>query len=48
MPSETIYVDDAAYSYALETKDDDQSVGKRLQELVEAGIEWEERGSDVL
>jgi len=48
MPSETIYVDDAAYGYAIESKDEDQSVGKRLQELVNHGIEWEERGSDVL
>lgn len=48
MPSETIYVDDSAYGYAVRTKDEDQSVGKRLQELVESGIEFEERGSDVL
>lgn len=48
MPSETIYVDAAAYNYAMQTKDEEQTVNKRLQELVNHGIEWEERGSDVL
>jgi predicted CopG family antitoxin len=48
MPSETVYLKDSAYSYAVQTKDEDQSIGKRLQELIESGIEYEERGSDVL
>lgn len=42
MPSETIYVDDETYSYAMQTKADGQSVGKRLQELAEKGIDYEE------
>lgn len=48
MPSETIYADEALYNYALKTKAEDQSVNQRLAELAEKGVEWEERGSDVL
>jgi hypothetical protein len=44
MPSETVYLDDETYSYAIETKDDGQSIGKRLQELVKAGKEYEQDG----
>jgi len=48
MPSHTVYVPDGAYEYAQETKEEEQSIGKRLQELIDHGIEWEERGSDTL
>lgn len=41
MPSETVYLSDDPYQYALSTCEDGQTVNKRLQELITKGIESE-------
>lgn len=41
MPSQTVYFDQVTYEFAQETADKNQSVGQRLSELAEKGMEAE-------
>lgn len=43
MPSQTIWISDGLNTYIVQTKDDEQSVGQRAQELAEKGKKAEER-----
>lgn len=43
MPSQTIYVPEMEYQYAEDTRDENQSIGQRLSELVAKGIEAEDK-----
>lgn len=47
MPSKSVTLDDSQYKYILETMED-EAFSERLREVVDHGIEFEERGSDVL
>lgn len=48
MPSMSVTLDTGQISYIENTSGDEQSFSDRLREVVDKGIEMEERGSDSL
>lgn len=48
VPSKSTTYDDDQYQYILNSMDDEESFSERVRELIDKGIEFEERGSDLL
>lgn len=47
MPSKTTTYHDEQYRYITATMDDEQSFSERVRELVDKGVETEERAADA-
>jgi len=48
MPTKTTSYPDEQYAYIINSMNGDEGFSERVQELIDKGIEMEERESDVL